>query len=72
MYVIRRRPRDGKRIYSAEYLHRVDESGIFWVRATIVARRYATRAEAEAALEVLNNYLPDTYLLDNIPLEKDT
>lgn len=72
MYVIRRRSRDGARVYTAEYLHREDY-GSFWVpNSTARARRYATRAEAAAALEILNDYLPDTYLLDYIPLEKDT
>jgi hypothetical protein len=72
MYVIRRRPRDGARVYTAEYLHRDDESGIFGCRATIPGPPLRHPAEAEAALEVLIDYLPDNYLLDCIPLEKDT
>lgn len=73
MYVIRRRAKDGSRVYTAEYLHRDEDAGAFWVpNSTSRARHYATRAEAAAALEVLNDYLPDTYLLDCTTLEKDT
>lgn len=72
MYVIRRRAKDGSRVYTAEYLHR-DDDGTFWVpNCTATAHRYTTRAEAAAALEILNDYLPDNYLLDCTPLEKDT
>lgn len=72
MYVIRRRARDGARIYSAEYLHR-DDSGTFWVpNSTARARRYSDLAEANAALEILLEYLPDTYLIDCTPLEKES
>jgi hypothetical protein len=72
MYVIRRRSRDGARVYTAEYFHRDDVAG-FWVpNSTSRARRYAGRAEAAAAIEILIDYLPDNYLLDCIPLEKDT
>jgi hypothetical protein len=72
MYVIRRRPRDGARVYTAEYLHR-DDSGLYWVpNSTARARRYSYLAEANAALEVLIDYLPDNYLLDCTSLEKET
>lgn len=72
VYVVRRRSRDGVRVYTAEYLHR-DDSGLYWVpNSTSRARRYGYLAEANAALEVLIDYLPDNYLVDCIPLEKDT
>lgn len=71
-YVIRRRARDGTRVYTAEYLHR-DDTGSFWVpNSSARARRYGDLAEARAALEILTDYLPDLYLIDCTPLEKES
>jgi hypothetical protein len=72
MYVIRRRTH-GSIYHPGEFLSRKPD-WVAWDTQSAFARCYSTRAEAEAAREilVLTRCFPDTYQLDCIPLEKET